>query len=147
MRPIKEWRKESRCIGFGPKGRRDTDHFFTGVGENPTKARKELCANCPVIAECLDYAIIYDEEGVWGGTTKRERERLNYIKDSLVSQAKSLGILENRPSIDRMIQEDRQKQLRLERDSVLPRVTPLEELEPLAEQLVEEYDPTVRAAS
>ena len=34
---------------------------------------KTVCATCPFMASCLDWAISNDEYGVWGGTTKAER--------------------------------------------------------------------------
>lgn len=39
------------------------------------KNAKAICAECPVIKECLEYAL--SEEmffGVWGGTTPKERQ-------------------------------------------------------------------------
>jgi hypothetical protein len=38
---------------------------------------KAVCATCPVLWQCYEYAMTNDEEyGVWGGTTRRERQRL-----------------------------------------------------------------------
>lgn len=38
---------------------------------------KRICARCPVRAECLRYALTDPElDGIWGGTTPRERQRL-----------------------------------------------------------------------
>lgn len=40
-------------------------------------AAKQLCAECDVKAECLEYAFKNDEKfGIWGGLTERERKRL-----------------------------------------------------------------------
>jgi WhiB family redox-sensing transcriptional regulator len=40
------------------------------------KARK-ICAQCNVSAQCLEYALANQvEHGVWGGTSERERRRL-----------------------------------------------------------------------
>lgn len=49
--------------------------FFPGNGPAP-KAARLLCADCPVIGECLEYALEHDLEGVWGGTTEQERRRI-----------------------------------------------------------------------
>ena len=65
----------------------DTANFYPGrdgeVGgwnrEDAEKVAraKALCANCEVQAECLAYAIRFDETfGVWGGLTSRERNKL-----------------------------------------------------------------------
>lgn len=38
---------------------------------------KAICASCPVIQECLEYAIIHRErEGIWGGKRPTERRKL-----------------------------------------------------------------------
>lgn len=35
---------------------------------------KEICSDCPVVAECLDYALsIQEPHGVWGGLNEAER--------------------------------------------------------------------------
>lgn len=35
-----------------------------------------ICAECPVLAECFNYALHHEEHGFWGGTSAREREVL-----------------------------------------------------------------------
>lgn len=38
---------------------------------------KAVCERCPVIDECLEWALETDEKhGIWGGTTGRERQRM-----------------------------------------------------------------------
>jgi len=77
------WRSEAACDGANP------EIFFLGYGSpgrgkaslNKTaKARAmELCAGCPVIGECLTYALALPPSadfGIWGGTTARQRLRL-----------------------------------------------------------------------
>ena len=40
-------------------------------------AAKAICNQCPLISDCLDYAISNaDLDGIWGATTPRERQRL-----------------------------------------------------------------------
>lgn len=39
-------------------------------------AAKQVCAGCPVIAECLADALSFDSIGVWGNTTEYERRVL-----------------------------------------------------------------------
>ena len=67
-----EWRegKDYNCLGMG------WQKFFpeeiTGVLE-----AKAICEGCPLIEECLEYAITNGENfGVWGGTSERERMRI-----------------------------------------------------------------------
>lgn len=37
---------------------------------------KALCDTCPVRLQCLDYALKWAEQGVWGGTEPHERRRM-----------------------------------------------------------------------
>lgn len=38
---------------------------------------KLVCAQCPVSAECLDYALTHRiQHGIWGGKSEKERRRL-----------------------------------------------------------------------
>ena len=32
-----------------------------------------MCAACPYKTPCLEWAVIHDEMGIWGGTTAKER--------------------------------------------------------------------------
>ena len=59
-----------RYLLYYPEG----DEAFVRSCEREAKA---VCQTCPVIQKCLDYALSAQEaEGVWGGTTARERESL-----------------------------------------------------------------------
>lgn len=59
----------------------DPDGVFYPSGEgtrsNVERAR-QICATCPHIFDCLDYALAEPagEYGVWGGTTEKERVAL-----------------------------------------------------------------------
>ena len=65
---------------------------------------KDHCQNCPVRSDCFQYGLLYDETGIWGGTTDTERatikKRSPQIKNHLEKEAKSLGIYETRYSIE-----------------------------------------------
>lgn len=39
------------------------------------KQAKAVCRDCPVMGECLDYALEHEAYGIWGGMTEQERER------------------------------------------------------------------------
>ena len=80
-RALKQFADQGRCRGT------DTSFFYPGrpgeIGgwnrEDAGKVAhaKSLCAECPVQAECLAYAIKFDEAfGIWGGLTSRERSKL-----------------------------------------------------------------------
>lgn len=63
------WRRDAACAGTGLAG------FFGG---SSTEAR----AMCPVQADCLEYALAQGAEldGLWAGTTPRDRARLRRIE-------------------------------------------------------------------
>lgn len=39
-------------------------------------AAKKICAECPLVLQCLEYAVLNNEIGIWGGTTEHERKLL-----------------------------------------------------------------------
>jgi len=54
--------------------------FFPAPGDDPRPA-KQICAACPVEADCLTYAMSCPGlEGIWGGTTHNEREALRRVR-------------------------------------------------------------------
>lgn len=68
--PFPSWFDRAACEGLDP------DLFFAERGESLDAAR-EICATCPVQAECLDYALRHRIiHGVWGGLSERQRRRL-----------------------------------------------------------------------
>ncbi len=58
------------------------DIFFPNIpGKKPTRA-KALCATCPFELACLQEALLFDLDGNYSGTTKKERRamaRLNKV--------------------------------------------------------------------
>jgi len=65
-----DWRASARCAQDDP------ELFFPEKGKRSRDARA-VCADCPVRAECLKYALAQGRVyGVWGGTTERERRKL-----------------------------------------------------------------------
>lgn len=55
------------------------------------------CADCPVLTQCKEYALVHEEFGFWGGMTERDRRayRKTTDFDLLVFQAKKEGWLES----------------------------------------------------
>ncbi|MDP8937855.1 MAG: WhiB family transcriptional regulator [Actinomycetota bacterium] len=49
--------------------------WFPEKGQTAAPA-KAVCAACPTRARCLEYAIETGVEGIWGGTSTRERRTL-----------------------------------------------------------------------
>jgi WhiB family redox-sensing transcriptional regulator len=72
-----DWQVNAACRGL------DTANFYHPENERgPSRARREMhakavCAGCPVIANCLSWALAAREPyGVWGGLSADEREAL-----------------------------------------------------------------------
>jgi len=64
------WMVRGRCRDLPP------EIFFPSDGVGVEVARR-YCAECPVKAPCLEYALEnHIEHGVWGGASERERRRI-----------------------------------------------------------------------
>lgn len=64
------WQTLAECKG-------EPVELFIPDRGGPSARAKQLCARCPVRAECLKYALaIPDLVGYWAGTNERERRRL-----------------------------------------------------------------------
>lgn len=79
-----DWYDDAACMGMPAE-------WFYGEEEDqqlrgshrpyllPAEVRraKSVCEGCPVREDCLEWALDNDEQhGIWGGMTKRERDRL-----------------------------------------------------------------------
>jgi WhiB family redox-sensing transcriptional regulator len=69
------WQRAAAC-----KDVPDPDVFFPSKGEDAAAA-KQICAGCPVLGECLEFALATmrapeRDHGVYGGLTPAERARL-----------------------------------------------------------------------
>lgn len=63
------WQEEAACRDLPPS------YFFPSDGAG-VEAAKQICAECVVKADCLEYALSNRiDHGVWGGTSERERRR------------------------------------------------------------------------
>jgi WhiB family redox-sensing transcriptional regulator len=91
---IKNWSKRAKC--------RDTvgeDIFFpdtrSGEGLRNLRAGKEFCTDCPVISQCKIYAIAHGVYGIWGGTSKAERDKFSPLaKEAVRAMYREEGQLE-----------------------------------------------------
>ena len=64
------WMAQGNCRNYPPAV------FFPSDGVGVDRARK-ICATCPVVETCREYALInHIEHGVWGGCSERERRRI-----------------------------------------------------------------------
>jgi len=64
------WQQEAECLKYNTS-------IFYPIDEIDAEIPKKICKTCIVQAYCLEYALEKGEpEGVWGGTSERERERI-----------------------------------------------------------------------
>jgi WhiB family transcriptional regulator, redox-sensing transcriptional regulator len=64
------WMSGGNCRNYPPAV------FFPSDGVGVDRARK-ICTDCPVLDQCLEYALEERiEHGVWGGCSERERRRI-----------------------------------------------------------------------
>lgn len=74
-----EWREQASC-----KDLETNDFFPYNVNKrNVSKIRDmmRMCYSCPVNAQCLLEAVVYEYDGIWGGTLPKQRAAwLRYLK-------------------------------------------------------------------
>lgn len=64
------WRDRAACRGLDPS------IFHPERGESIERP-KQICASCPVQADCLEYSIRANEQhGIWAGIARRDRQRI-----------------------------------------------------------------------
>ena len=65
-----QWMRDGHCRDYPPSV------FFPSDGVGVDAARK-ICATCPVLSTCKEYALDHRiDHGVWGGCSERERRRI-----------------------------------------------------------------------
>jgi len=87
---------EGSCVGI------DTELFFPSNGVNTCQTIKKMCAECPVVKACLNYALHVEVDGVWAGTGVNQRRDLRrdlgikavqiqtqYTSDAMMGQSKT----------------------------------------------------------
>lgn len=71
---VLSWQKNALCIG------KPSAIFFDDEAAYKRGYYKTICDQCPVKARCLEYALLYNMKGIWGGLTDKERSKL-YSRD------------------------------------------------------------------
>ena len=67
---MQTWQRNASCVGP------DSSIFYPPTDREAGRA-KAVCAECPVRQDCLEFALtVREKEGVWGGLTAVERQRL-----------------------------------------------------------------------
>jgi WhiB family transcriptional regulator, redox-sensing transcriptional regulator len=75
--PVGPWADEAACRQPEAQHVRFFPRAAGALAKLDVVAAKAVCAGCPVRAQCLAYATpLPDLQGVWGGTTPRERTAL-----------------------------------------------------------------------
>ena len=109
----------ARCAGLSKE---ESDAIFFVSSGRPRKIPlyEEYCGGCPILNFCLSYAIVHDEEGVWGGMTRNQRDSLGQeVKDRLTVEAQYQGWYEDRKSIDELVRVMIQQQTRREIETLV----------------------------
>ena len=82
------WRAEALC--------RDTDPelFFpigtTGAALVQIEQARAVCRQCPVQADCLEFALTTNQDsGIWGGTSEEERR---VLRREFVARQKAVAV-------------------------------------------------------
>lgn len=64
------WQADAACRGVA------VENFFPAGGTSLMRARR-ICNSCPVVDDCLRYALERPSlKGIWAGTSERRRRRL-----------------------------------------------------------------------
>jgi len=64
--------EQANCTSIDPE-------LFFPVGEmkhSVARTLKRICMNCPIMDDCLEYALHVKVSGYWAGTNETERESL-----------------------------------------------------------------------
>ena len=90
------WRGGAECAKLPAK---EADYLFfqenpnnpkRGLRAEPTRLAKDMCQKCPVLKQCLEYALRHPESaeyGVWGGATVAQRRRILRLGENAINKA------------------------------------------------------------
>jgi hypothetical protein len=104
------WQSNAAC-----RDAPDPDIFFPNQGDHGDEA-KAVCADCPVAAPCLTFALKVNQGtydfGIYGGTTPQERARL---RRRLAHASRSRDAAKRREEVTKQRREARQRRAAAER--------------------------------
>lgn len=86
-----DWREHAACRGL-PASIFFFQSYLPRRDANPVKLARarQICNTCPVKLECLEYALDNPrEEGIWAGTTEKDRRNLRRKRRRNVRQPSS----------------------------------------------------------
>ena len=112
------WRDKAKCKDLPLE---EVDRlFFVGRGGKTTRG-KSFCADCKVKVQCLNFAIYYGEEGIWGGLHDNDRQAIPQVIGILsIATVRSYGVNTSETRdytqwgmTEAQIQKERKKYLKL----------------------------------
>ena len=65
----RRWQDDAACASADPEAWWPAPHSL------PTPQVVRVCAGCPVRRSCLAVALLWDEDGIWAGTSRGQRRR------------------------------------------------------------------------
>ncbi|WP_280891409.1 WhiB family transcriptional regulator [Streptomyces sp. LBL] len=79
------WCERAACLYV-----EDPDLFFpighSGPNLEQIEEAKAICRRCPVMEQCLNWAVRVEQmEGIWGGTTESERRAIRRLEARLAA--------------------------------------------------------------
>ena len=107
------WMSQGACSGKAIKKPKEIDKVFFQNRGRPqlVPEHRTYCVKCTVLLRCLEFAIAENLEGVWGNTTKSQRDLFppSYVS-SIVAKAKSEGWYESYPPISEITHRSRSQE-------------------------------------
>ncbi|MFM1783855.1 MAG: hypothetical protein RLZZ579_132 [Actinomycetota bacterium] len=76
---------EAACVGSNPG-------LFDGETLGDVLEAKKVCFDCPIQQLCLDWALLTQDSGVWGGLTPAERKK--HVKGQMPVDIGEVRLLE-----------------------------------------------------
>lgn len=68
--------KYPKWTGSEPCAQTDPEAFYPELGANAQPAKQVCMRGCPMFEECLEWAIWFEPDGIWAGTSPRERREI-----------------------------------------------------------------------
>lgn len=72
--------ERANCLGADPEA------FFPKVFSSETGAALRICERCDIRAECAEWAIHYESDGIWGGLYPRDRLAIRRARGIVLDQ-------------------------------------------------------------
>ena len=88
------WLDQAACLGKG-SDLFYADAIYTAENKKVIAKAKLFCKSCPVVADCLQYAINNDERfGVWGSFSAKERSTIkSHLNTDVIDRSQAEQIV------------------------------------------------------